>query len=123
MEWPMQDDDQRARSTASQSDNVEHEARAKKWHIALFPEEYDFGYDSSSEAKERRRGVNPMSEAYITKTNRRRAELGFGPYAVDRGAPNDDTFTWVLEQLTSDNEAYLDGIKKHRDDEDQTCGD
>ena len=45
-------------------------------HFGLFPEEFDFVYDSISEAKERRLGINPMSQQYIDAANSRRALLG-----------------------------------------------
>ncbi|KAB7884362.1 hypothetical protein, partial [Poseidonibacter ostreae] len=49
----------------------------KELHAKLFPEEYDFGYDSNVDANRRRLGENPMSDEYINKTNKRRIKLGF----------------------------------------------
>ncbi len=54
-------------------------------HAELFPEEYDFIYDSNVDAKRRARGVNPMSEQYQIDTNQRRFKLGVLPYGVSLG--------------------------------------
>ena len=35
---------------------------AEQIHCEFFPEEYDFMMDSISDAKDRRRGINPMSD-------------------------------------------------------------
>lgn len=40
-------------------------------------EEYDHMYDGASEAKDRRRGINPMNAEYVEKTNSLRAQFGF----------------------------------------------
>ncbi|MBG22742.1 MAG: hypothetical protein CMF22_04695 [Idiomarinaceae bacterium] len=48
-------------------------------HGSIFPEEYDYIYDSISDAKDRRRGINPMSEEYTSKVNERRRKLGISP--------------------------------------------
>ena len=41
----------------------------KDLHQKLSPEEYDLIYDSVSEAKERRKGINPMSKEHQEKVN------------------------------------------------------
>lgn len=91
---------------------------ALELHVALFPEEYDHGYDSISEAKGRLRGENPMNAKYIEKTNNRRAELGFSPYEVGRTARNENTLSWVKENLTLGKEAELRDIATSRTQED-----
>ncbi|MBY6064514.1 hypothetical protein [Pseudidiomarina sediminum] len=45
-------------------------------HGHYFPEEYDYVYDSISEARDRRRGINPMSKEYTERVNRRRLQRG-----------------------------------------------
>ena len=60
-------------------------------HSNLFPEEYDCMYDSTSEAKARRRGVNPMRESYQEEVNLRRLKLGVKPYMGNVGVENIDT--------------------------------
>lgn len=59
-----------------------------------------------------------MSAAYIEKTNNRRAELGFSPYAVGRTARNGDTLAWVKEDLMLGKEADLRAIVARRAQED-----
>lgn len=44
--------------------------------FGLFPEEFDFYYDSIADAKDRRQGMNPMSVDYVDVANARRAMLG-----------------------------------------------
>lgn len=91
---------------------------ALELHVALFPEEYDHVYDSISEAKGRLRGENPMNAEYIERTNNRRAELGFLPYDVGRTARNENTLSWVKENLTLGKEAELRDIVTSRTQED-----
>ena len=55
------------------------EARIKDLHHDRFPEEYDFILDSSVDANERSRGINPMNEDYIERVNARRLTLGVEP--------------------------------------------
>jgi hypothetical protein len=55
------------------------EELARKIHIEIFPEEYDFMLDSISDANERAMGKNPMSKEYIERINAKRAALGVSP--------------------------------------------
>lgn len=81
-------------------------------HTQLFPEEYDFMYDSSLDAKERAQGINPMSQDYINRVNARRATIGIAPYTVTEDAPgNLSTKAWIEERLASDRH---DEIEKYR---------
>lgn len=64
------------------------EALAKEIHFELFPEEYDHMMDSISDAKDRRRGINPMSVDYTAKVNARREELAVSPLGAN-GMPTD----------------------------------
>jgi len=57
-------------------------------HSEIFPEEYDFYYDSHVDAKDRKRGINPMNEQYQLKVNRRRFALGVEPYGGTVGIDN-----------------------------------
>lgn len=52
-------------------------------HVKLFPEEYDYVYDSGVDANARRLGENPMSEEYVNKMNDKRVKLGFLPLTQD----------------------------------------
>ena len=64
--------DKNGKSKASASQKGEDEALqhlGRELHAALFPEEYDYMYDSVSEAKDRQRGKNLLSAEYVGKTN------------------------------------------------------
>lgn len=63
------------------------QALAKEIHFELFPEEYDFMMDSNSDVRDRRRGINPMSEEYTQRVNARRKALGVPPLAPN-GLPS-----------------------------------
>jgi len=56
---------------------------AREIHFEWFPEEYDFMVDSISDAKDRHRGINPMSEDYTQRVNARRREFGVSPLGAD----------------------------------------
>ena len=72
----------------------EIQALAKKIHFELFPEEYDFMVDSIADVKDRRRGINPMSEDYTAGVNARRKELGVSPLGGN-GMPTDNS-SWDI---------------------------
>lgn len=74
---------------------------ARRLHVELFPEEYDFMYDSSVDAKERVRGINPMDSDYIKRTNLIRNKIGFKPFNVN--GDNDDTFSWIYKAVKEGN--------------------
>ncbi|MCH8529209.1 MAG: hypothetical protein LAT65_00010 [Saccharospirillum sp.] len=62
------------------------EELTRQIHLEWFPEEYDFMMDSSADAKDRKRGVNPMSQDYTERANARRQALGVEPLG-DNGLP------------------------------------
>jgi hypothetical protein len=64
---------------------------ARKIHIKRFPEEYDFMYDSISDANERAMGKNPMSKEYIERINAKRAALGVSRLSESGMSTSDDT--------------------------------
>jgi len=66
-------------------------------HFEMFPEEYDFMMDSTSDAKDRRRGKNPMSSEYTEQVNARRKELGVPPLGPN-GLPACRT-SWGVARL------------------------
>jgi hypothetical protein len=80
---------------------------ARELHLKLFPEEYDYIYDSNFDASVRRNGKNPMNESYVQKTNLRRSLLGFSPLRVGHSSQNVDTLAWVKEALVLGREAEL----------------
>lgn len=102
---------------ASESEKGEDEAQQqlrRELHVALFPEEYDYVYDSFSEAKDRARGITPMNADHVGKTNTLRAQLGFTPFKVGPDANNDDTYAWVMGKLRQGEEAELREILASR---------
>jgi hypothetical protein len=74
-------------------------AEARKLHGDLFPEEYDFMLDSSTDVRERRKGNNPMSDEYTEKVSRRREELGFERLSSNGFAVSDETSVFVRQML------------------------
>ena len=70
---------------------------ARRLHIELFPEEYDFMLDSWVDSIERDKGMNPMSSDYVQRTNLKRQKLVFKPYEIV--GENDDTFSWVYKAV------------------------
>jgi hypothetical protein len=109
--------DTNGKSKASVSQKGEDEALrhlGRELHAALFPEEYDHMYDSVSEAKDRRRGKNPMNAEYMEKTKSLRAQLEFTPFNVGPDAYNEDTYSWVIEKLRQGEEARLREIMANR---------
>lgn len=59
---------------------------AAQIHLEKFSEEYDFMYDSSWDAHDRKNGINPMKQEYIDAVNSRRAALGVSPLS-ESGMP------------------------------------
>jgi 5'(3')-deoxyribonucleotidase len=46
--------------------------------LALFREEWDFMGDSMADSKDRSRGINPMSQTYTDRVNKKREAFGVG---------------------------------------------
>lgn len=72
------------------------ESLARSIHQEMFPEEYDHMMDSVSDAKDRRRGINPMSADYTAKVNARRSEHGVTPLG-ENGMPTDSS-SWEVSK-------------------------
>ncbi|MFV0542875.1 MAG: hypothetical protein ACK5L8_04195 [Marinicella pacifica] len=87
-----------------------------KFHVTLFPEEYDFMMDDSVDAKARYRGDNPMSESYQTKVNQRRQQLGLKPLSENGMINSDDSVRYtnktVRRLLTAKDQALKDQLKE-----------
>jgi len=79
-------------------DKVEDQIRklASLLHGRLFFEEYDFMSDSSADAYDRKKGINPMSEAYIKKVDDKRRVLGFTPLSSGGKTSENDTLDFCL---------------------------
>lgn len=78
---------------------------ASRLHGKYFSEEFDFHYDSISDAKDRRRGRNPMSQEYTDKMNAKRrawgvSELGPNGLAQD-GSSGKLAHQWATDLLAA----------------------
>ena len=69
-----------------------------KIHSELFPEEYDFHYDSIADAQDRAKGINPMSSEYISKVDARRLALGVAPFSHQPENGQVDSWTKAREE-------------------------
>ncbi|WP_194756657.1 hypothetical protein [Aliidiomarina indica] len=88
---------------------------ADKLHLAEFPEEYDYTYDSKADAEDRRRGKNPMSAEYVDRVNTKRSLRGVGPLGDD-GLPTDNASKkWALKKATRDFTVRLDNALFNND--------
>ena len=65
---------------------------ARSIHEEWFPEEYDYLYDSIAEAEQRKNGVNPMSEDYITDVGTKRKTMKVNPLTESGKSANNDTW-------------------------------
>jgi len=62
-------------------------------HKRLFPEEYDFMYDTQEEAKLRAEGINPKNNGYQKYVDARRVAGNFPPFGSGSGQ---ETMQWCL---------------------------
>lgn len=82
----------------------------QQMHRRLFPEEYDFYYDDSVDAKRRAQGINPISAEYIERTDARRTALGFASYTAEDDSRPDDTMGWVRRMMLDGRRDELERI-------------
>ena len=78
---------------------------AERLHAKHFSEEYDDRFDSVSEAKVRRRRINPMSQGYIDKMDSKRRQLGVSKLGPG-GKPQDNKSRelagqWVMDLVAA----------------------
>lgn len=74
---------------------------AERLHAKHFSEEYDDRFDSVSEAKVRRRRINPMSQGYIDKMDSKRRQLGVSKLGPG-GKPQDNKSRELAGQWAMD---------------------
>lgn len=67
-----------------------HKKRVDRLQELLFKEEWDFLHDSSSDARKRASGHNPMDAEYATRINAKRESLGVTPLGAS-GMPQDES--------------------------------
>jgi len=65
---------------------------ARQIHIKTFPEEYDFTLDDHVDHAQRKKGINPMSEEYISSVAHKRAEAGVSPLSENGMPVSDDSW-------------------------------
>ena len=70
----------------------------KQLHIELFSEEYDKMYDSILDAKERAKGINPMSKEYQLKVAKKRKRLGVSPLSSSGESVDDSSWELCKEE-------------------------
>jgi hypothetical protein len=93
--------------------------RVRERHIELFPEEYDYMFDSFSEARERSKGLSPMDAAYLENASQRRVAMGFKPLSDSGYATSRDTFDYVEQKMRAGEEVILPkiaGLEAHSPD-------
>lgn len=73
----------------------------KKLHDKLFPEEYDFMYDSIADANDRARGKNPMSKDYQKEVNEKRASLGVSQLSENGMAVDDSSLDFCKIEINA----------------------
>lgn len=71
---------------------------ARKIHVARFPEEYDFMYDSNWDLHDRKNGKNPMSQEYIDEITKKRADLGVSQLSESGMPVSSDTMELCIEE-------------------------
>jgi hypothetical protein len=72
---------------------------SKKLHIELFPEEYDFMFDSILDAKERAKGINPMNSRYQEEVNKKRKLFGVPALSVAGNPVDDSTMKICINEI------------------------
>ncbi|MGE4382459.1 MAG: hypothetical protein AB7D41_04590 [Arcobacter sp.] len=79
------------------------ESLVNELQVKIFPEEFDFYYDSSVDTNRRRLGKNPMNEDYITRMNENRIKFGFLPLTENGFAQDSkDTFEYCKKLITKE---------------------
>jgi hypothetical protein len=87
---------------ASEAAELEFQACVRKFHLEIFPEEYDFMMNSNVDIRDRNRGSNPMSVDYEKRVNIRRAALGVRKFSVTCRQSFDNSWIYArnLARLT-----------------------
>jgi len=79
-------------------------------HIEKFPEEYDFMYDSSVDAGDRKKGINPMSKDYVDEINSKRLALGATALSESGMPTSNDTMAICVEEAKKTTLKGLDSL-------------
>lgn len=84
-----------------------------KLHLELFPEEYDYIYDSNADVNDRRRGLNPMCQDYIDKTNERRISMGVTPFEITSDSPQNHKLA-INDSSLITSELYIERLNRYK---------
>lgn len=87
--------------------------QATALHRILFKEEEDFMLDSSADAKDRARGINPMSAEYIERVNAKRAAFGVKPLSK-AGYSTDASSRLFSEEVVRQTKNYKELLELKR---------
>jgi len=80
----------------------------QRLHQELFPEEYDFIYDSLLDANDRKKNKNPMSKKYIEETNLRRKTMGVLELGVNGNAKDTSSKEYCNELINETLKKYYE---------------
>ena len=80
----------------------------QKLHQELFPEEYDFIYDSFWDAKDRKNGKNPMKEEYIAEVNLKREAMGISILKIGENFKDDSSQIYCKKLIKEELNKYYE---------------
>jgi len=72
---------------------------AKKLHLALFSEEYDYMGDSYADSCDRNSGKNPMNQEYQAKVNRKRELLEVSPLSSGGLSADESAMEFCIKEI------------------------
>jgi hypothetical protein len=75
-----------------------YESLVNELHFELFPEEYDCMMDSIADARDRRRGKNPMHPQYTEKVNNRLREMKIPPLSSNGLPTNNSSWDFAKKE-------------------------
>lgn len=88
----------------------EFQRLVRKRHIELFPEEYDYMFDSPSDIRDRQKGRSPMNVDHMANVNESRKKMGFEPLSEKGYAVSQDTYRYVEARMRAGKEVDLDKL-------------
>ncbi len=90
-------------------------AQAEELHRVLFDEETDFMNDSNADAHDRARGINPMSQEYTNRVNKKRIAFGVTPLSESGYARDNSSKEFCKEvvRFTKNYKEYRERKRKN----------
>jgi hypothetical protein len=86
------------------------------FHTELFEEEYNERYDSNSDSENRKLGINPMNEEYITKVSLKRKKINVSKLGKN-GLPTDNSSEIYIKKIITEylsNNYKIENIKENK---------